>query len=52
MKIDRFYWWSAIEIMPEEEARSESKSESNKKNLVCTLVHFSRKKIAHTQKVD
>jgi hypothetical protein len=38
MKIDRFYWWAEYEIMPE------SNSESNKKKLERTLVHFLREK--------
>jgi hypothetical protein len=50
MKFLKFWLESDIEIMPE--ARSESNSETNKKNMVCTLVHFLRYKTADTQKLD
>jgi hypothetical protein len=49
MKFLKFWLESDIEIMPE--ARSESNSETNKKNMVCTLVHFLRYKTADIQKL-
>jgi hypothetical protein len=49
MKYPNFLLESEVEIMPE--ALSESNSESNKKHLALTLVHFLRRKTATTQQL-